>query len=325
MTARPTGLRARMVAALLGLAVVTLGLLVGVWAVFYGVLSFFGLAFASRIAFVSTAVTLLSIGYLEYRHLETIERLADAQPVDRETAPVLYETTTRVAAQLDVPVPTIAVSERDAPEALAVGFRPESVHLVLSRGVIDALDERDELEAVIAHELAHVRNRDAIVVTAVSLPVVLADGLRSRIDRIDDPGWAAIVTVPLGLLSTGVWIVGRTITARLTRVRERAADRAAAEVTGSPAALASALQRLDREIADTPSRDLRDASGVSSVSILSLEPAEPEKIMLGPEGDVEPSHWSLRRRLHRLERFLFETHPPTDERIESLTALEREQ
>ncbi|WP_408958635.1 M48 family metalloprotease [Natrinema sp. 74] len=323
MAARPTTLQLRMVAVLFGLLFVTAMLLVGVWAVFYGVLSLFGIGFATRIAIVSTAVTLLAIGWLEYRQLETIGRLADAHPVDRETAPELYRTTTRVAAQLDVPVPTIAVSERDAPEALAVGFHPDSVSLILSLGTINALDDR-ELESVIAHELAHVKNRDAMVVTIVSLPVVLADGLRSRIERLDDPGPLGIVTLPLGILSSVVWVVGRTLTARFSRARERAADRAAAAVTGSPAALASALEQLDREIADTPTRDLREASGVSSLSVLPLEPKALEKIMLGPEGDIEPSYWWLRTRFHRLKRYLFDTHPPTVDRIESLAALERD-
>lgn len=322
MPSRPTGLQLQMIAALLGLLIVTGGLLVGVWAVFYGVLLLFGVGIAARMAFVSAAVTLLTIGWLEYRQLDAIARLADAHVADRETAPELYRTTTRVAAQLDVPVPTIAVSERETPEALAVGFRPDSVHLVLSLGTINALADH-ELEAVIAHELAHVKNRDAMVMTIVSLPVVLAGGLRSRIERADDPGVAGVVTVPLGILSTVVWIVGRTITARFARARERAADRAAAESTGSPAALASALERLDREIATTPARDLREASGVSSLSVLSLEPTEPEKVMLGPDGDVEPSYWWLTKRLHRLERYLFDTHPPTASRIESLAALER--
>ncbi|WP_254764054.1 M48 family metalloprotease [Natrinema marinum] len=323
MAARPTTLQIRMVAALLGLLLVTAALLVGVWAVFYGVLSILGVGSAIPIAVASTAVTLLSIGWLEYRQLETIERLADAHPVDRGTAPDLYGIATRVAAQLDVPVPTIAISDRDAPEALAVGFRPETVHLVLSLGTIDALDEQ-QLEAVVAHELAHVRNRDTMVVTFVSLPVVLASGLRSRIERVDDPGVAGVVILPLGILSNVVWVVGRTLTARFSRARERAADRAAAEATGSPAALASALERLDREIADTPTSDLREASGVSSLSVLPLEPSELEKVMLGPEGDTEPSYWWLRKRLHRLERYLFETHPPTADRIEQLAALERD-
>lgn len=306
-----------MIGAIIGLGVVMVGLLAGVWTVFYFILRFFEVEFTIYVSFSAAAVTLLVIGYLEYRHLDTIERFADAHPVDREAAPELYQTTTRVATQLDIPIPTIAVSERETPEALAVGFRPSNIHLMLSIGTIEALDD-DELETVIAHELAHVKNRDAMIMTAVSLPVVLADGLRSRTAQVDEPGILGIIIVPLSLLSDIVWVVGRTIMARLSRARERAADRAAAEITGSPAVLGSALQKLDQNIADTPNQDLREVSAISSLSILPLEPQELEKVMLGPQGETEPSHWWLQKRLHRLERWLFDTHPSTDDRIESL-------
>ncbi len=306
-----------MIGAIIGLGGVTVGLLAGVWTVFYFTLQFFEVGFAIYVSFMAAAVTLLVIGHLEYRHLDTIERFADAHPVDREAAPKLYQTTTRVATQLDIPIPTIAVSERETPEALAVGFRPSNIHLVLSIGTIEALDD-DELETVIAHELAHVKNRDAMIMTAVSLPVVLADGLRSRTAQVDEPGILGIIIVPLSFISDIVWVVGRTIMARLSRARERAADRAAAEITGSPAVLGSALQKLDQNIADTPNQDLREVSAISSLSILPLEPQELEKVMLGPEGETEPSHWWLQKRLHRLERWLFDTHPSTDDRIESL-------
>lgn len=306
-----------MIGAIIGLGVVTVGLLAGVWTVFYFTLQFFEVGFTIYVSFSAAAVTLLVIGHLEYRHLDTIERFADAHPVDREAAPELYQTTTRVATQLDIPIPTIAVSERETPEALAVGFRPSNIHLMLSIGTIEALDD-DELETVIAHELAHVKNRDAMIMTAVSLPVVLADGLRSRTAQVDERGILGIIIVPLSLISDIVWVVGRTIMARLSRARERAADRAAAEITGSPAVLGSALQKLDQNIADTPNQDLREVSAISSLSILPLEPQELEKVMLGPEGETEPSHWWLQKRLHRLERWLFDTHPSTDDRIESL-------
>lgn len=306
-----------MIGAIIGLGVVTVGLLAGVWTVFYFTLQFFEVGFTIYVSFAAAAVTLLVIGYLEYRHLDTIERFADAHPVDREAAPELYQTTTRVATQLDIPIPTIAVSERETPEALAVGFRPSNIHLMLSIGTIEALDD-DELETVIAHELAHVKNRDAMIMTAVSLPVVLADGLRSRTAQVDERGILGIIIVPLSLISDIVWVVGRTIMARLSRARERAADRAAAEITGSSAVLGSALQKLDQNIADTPNQDLREVSAISSLSILPLEPQELEKVMLGPEGETEPSHWWLQKRLHRLERWLFDTHPSTDDRIESL-------
>lgn len=314
-------LQFRMMISLIGLFLVTVGFLIGVWATFYSVLVLIGSTSPVFIAAGITTVTMVVLGYLEYSHLETIERLSDARPVDRETAPELYQIATRVAAQLDVPPPTIAVSERDVPEALAVGFRPTNIRLVLSRGTIETLKDRDELEAVIAHELAHVKNRDAMVMTVVSLPVVLAAGLRSRIARIDHPG--VVTAVLLVFVSNTVWVVGRLLTAHLSRARELAADQAAVEVTGSPAALAAALSRLDRTLSETPDRDLRDASPVSSLSILPLEASEPNKVMLGPEGDTEPSYWWLRKRFHRLTDRFFGTHPPTSERIEVLSRTHR--
>ena len=325
MPSKSLSLTVRMVAAISGLAVVTVGFLVGIWAVLYGVLSFFDVSPASSLAAGITALTIVTVGYLEYRQIDTIERVADAQRVDREAEPALYDLVTRIASQIGIPVPTIALSERQTPEALAVGFRPGNVHLILSRGTLNALDGTAELEAVIAHELAHVKNRDAMVMTIVSLPVILAFGLGSRLADVENPGWAAIVIVPLAFISTLVWGLGNAITARLSRVREHAADQAAADITGSPAALASALKRLDQDISETPNRDLREASGISSLSILPLEPEELDKVMLGPEGDTEPSYWWLRTRLHRFERWLFRTHPPTDDRIEQLAAYERSQ
>ncbi len=312
-------LQLRMAGTVLALVSTTAGFLAGIWLVFYGLFAMFGGSAPGLVATLVTAGVLVGIGTLEYRQLETIERRADAYPVDEETAPEVYQITTRVAAQFGVPVPTIAISDRRTPEALAVGFRPGNVHLVLSLGTIDALSAA-QLEAVIAHELAHVKNRDAMVMTILSMPVVLAGGLRSRIEgpAVDDPNRGLFFLLPLMLVANVFWVLGRTITARLSRAREVAADRAAAELTGSPATLASALETLDREIEARPTRDLREASGISALSILPLEPRDLEDVLLGPEGDIEPSYgW-----LYRIERWLFDTHPPTSNRLEALSALE---
>ncbi|SIR72579.1 M48 family metalloprotease [Natronorubrum thiooxidans] len=272
------------------------------------------------LATVGSASLLAAIATLEYRQVGTIERLGGAVPIEPDDAPYVHRTATRVATLYDVPVPTIAVSEREAPEAMAVGLRPGNIHLVLSLGTLRALSD-DELEAVIAHELAHVANRDAIVMTAASVPVVLAEGIRTHLDD-DSSGTGVVVTVPLVVVAGATALLGRVVTAGLSRTRERAADRAAAEATGSPAALASALRTLDERIDETPSRDLRAVSSVSSLSILSLEDDTVEKLMLGPDGDVEPSYWWLRKRLQRLSNWLVRTHPPTTARLESLRALE---
>jgi heat shock protein HtpX len=325
MPSNPFELYVGMFGAIAGIVIVTLGFLAGTWGVFYGIFTFLEIGSPAVLSAVVSSMTLLTVGYLEYRQVDTIERFADAHAVSRDAEPELYETADRIAAQLDVPAPRIAIAQRDVPEALAVGFRPSNVHVVLSRGTLDALDGPAELEAVLAHELAHVKNRDAMIMTVVSLPVVLAEGLGTRVSNVENPGWSAVVIVPLAFVSTVVWVLGRTIIARLSRVRERAADRAAAEATGSPAALASALRQLDRNIAETPNQDLRTVAGVSSLSILSLEPEEPEKVMLGPGGETEPAYWWLRKRLHRIKRRLFGTHPPTRERIEALSARARQQ
>jgi len=316
-----------MVTAVLGLTIVLISFLISIWSFFYYLSLSFGISSPSLLASIITAGLVAYIAYVEFRYIDMIERVADAKPVNRETKPELFDMTTTVAAMFDVPVPTIAVSDRAVPEAMAIGFRPGNIHLVLSRGTIEALDPA-ELEAVIAHEIAHVVNRDAMVMTALSTPVVLADGLRSRLaaiaeDREDHDLGAVFGIAPLMVVSTAVWVVGGSITARLSRHRELAADRAAAQVIGAPATLAAALRKLDAKITETPSRDLREVSGVSSLSILSLRPREPEKILLGPDGDIEPSYWWLRKRLHRLEYWLFVSHPPTESRLDELADLER--
>lgn len=348
----------RMAVAILGIVLVTIGLLSLIWLGAFLVLSLaigplFGL-------YAAAGVTLLALGVIvrqEFSQVESIEDRIDATPTTPDDLPGIHATTTKVASQLGVPKPTVAISRTHTPEAMVVGFRPSDVHLVLSYGTVTALTE-DELEAVIAHELAHVANRDAMVMTAVSTPVVLADGLRAQVreddEESDDGDWEPpeetpdaddewgdeeifgpngewrmghhpssdddddddddskdswIVRMSLYVVGTSAWIVSRAIVAVLSRARETTADRTAAEVTGSPAALAGALRTLDDRIDAMPDSDLREVASVSSLSILPLEPIV--------EGD-EPSI------LDRIRARLFRTHPPTEHRLAVLEELERE-
>jgi heat shock protein HtpX len=262
----------------------------------------------------------------------------------------------------EVPVPTIALSQQHAPAALVAGYRPDSTTLVLSEGTVRSLSI-DELEAVIAHELAHVANRDAMVMTAVSIPAMVADGLRSRLlgmlARLGPTGqtssgtsssgrrtrstrvgvsagqrgmaarlFAVLVILVTKLvlitISTVMWIASRTIVAVLSRSRETAADRAAAEVLGSPATVASALSGLDDRIEETPRQDLRESANVSAMSILPLEPPRVEPIKLRPSGEKKPVLWSVRRPIRKAQKRLFRTHPRTENRLEKLSEIERQ-
>lgn len=354
MSSADWGLRLRMLTSLALLAVCTLAFLACVWLVLTVLSLFFvGVAAAPLVGAVCTLVLVALIAYAEYDRGGTVEGRADATPIEPEDDPELHALVTNVAANMDVPVPDIAVSERETPEAMVVGLRPSSTSLVLSMGTFRALD-REEVEAVVAHELAHVASRDAMVMTLVSIPAMVADGLRSRLLSLLTPSSssssdgstgrsrrsgfrfrlprsksgarstviAILVVICLKLflitVATLTWIASRTIVAVLSRARETAADRTAAEVTGSPDALASALYELDGRIDDAPRQDLREASSVSALSILPLEPQTVEPTMLGAAGDQQPFLWSVRKPIRRAKRRLFRTHPDTERRIDRL-------
>lgn len=300
----------------------------------------------------ATAIGTVAFGYLEYGQVLVVEDRAGAEPVDPASYPDLHAVVARVAAQLDVPVPTIAVADRPAPEAMVVGFRPDDTRLVVSTGTLAALDA-EQLEAVVAHELAHVAHRDAMVVTVVSAPVVVARGILARTnrgdaarsplstdgddsagthtdlteaelygedgewrvrpetERDDDGGTLLDLFRPVPLVT---WACGLAIVAMLSRARETIADRTAAEVTGSPAAVASALRTMDERVEAVPDRDLRRASGVSALSIV---PLDPDGFVRGDD-DVGPTPGFLAR----LKRRLLGTHPPTETRLERLQRFE---
>jgi len=381
-TSESWALNLRMVTALVVLSLCTIVFFALVWA---AVLALSLLVVpAGLAALVATVIAFGVVGWAVSREAgrASLERRADAHVVTPEEYPELYDRVTRVATQLGVPVPTIALSDSAAPEAMAVGFRPSTAHLVLSTGTIETLDG-EQLDAVLAHELAHVKNRDAMVMTAVSTPVVVLDGLRAKLlgnlersdgtynglsqselwgedeqwritepgpieRRISDPrygvlawivaaisGWVAVVTFSdseegdrndfliglvvaafvLALLAT--WLASRAIVALFSRAREVVADRTAAEVTGSPAALASALRALDDQIEAAPTRDLRQVSSVSSVSILPLE--------RGVLADTHSEMAEAPDAVRRIKQKLFGTHPPTAVRIRKLEAIEAEQ
>lgn len=348
------GLRGRMVLSLILLFVVTASFFGFVWWIIRAAVRLTGGQNATTTATIITGLLMLAIVYLEFIQQGSVTERADATPVTREQYPKLYELVTKVARMYDEPVPTVALSGDHEPKAIVVGYTPETTQLILSKGTVDSLNG-NELEAVIAHEMAHVANRDAMVMTLVSLPVMAADGLRSRLFQIlhgaaggsrsndrrssRSGGWRVgvstrssrgkggaartflvILTTKLLLITvaTLVYVLSRTIVAVLSRSREIAADEAAAEVIGSPAHLSSALTKLDDTVQGTPSRDLRDAADISAMSIIPLEPQTVEPTMLGPEGNHEPFLWSVRAPIRRKKKHLFRTHPETNRRIERL-------
>jgi heat shock protein HtpX len=239
------------------------------------------------------------LGVMALGQLWLSERLAlramHARVVSAEDAPGLHALVERLAIQADVPMPRVAISDLPMPNAFAMGRSPKHATVCVTTGLLHLL-ERNELEAVLAHEVGHIRNRDVALMTMASFFASLAalvaqvaafGGLGGR-DRDSGPGIAVIL-----LVSIAVYVVSYFLMLALSRYREYAADRSAALFTGRPSALASALRRLEA----APQQDLREAVAMQAFFI------------------VPP------RAAGALSR-LFATHPPTEERIARLAQME---
>jgi heat shock protein HtpX len=213
--------------------------------------------------------------------------------VDAAEAPALHAVVERLCVLADLPKPRIVLEPEAQPNSWVVSVGREHTRLHLTQGLIDRLDAH-ELEAVIAHELAHVAHRDAMVMTLVGGPGAALLGGGVRVLR-GGGFWfvsvGGVVAVAVGWLSS----VG---TRWLSRYREFAADAGAAALTGSPAALASALVKVSDGLGALPSRDLRAAAARDAFHLL---PVGRDRIAPGVP-PLPATHPALRARIARLER-----------------------
>jgi heat shock protein HtpX len=205
----------------------------------------------------------------------------------------------RLAGQADSPAPDVEIGASHLPRAASVGYRPEESVILVSRGLVDSLDGT-ELDAVLAHELAHLLNRDAAVMTALAFPRSKIRGLSDLAVRVDD---AALLLAPVFVAAIPVYIANRLAVPMVARYREYVADHAAGELVGSHAAMAGALTSLDREYSTQYTQDLRVGWSAGAFGIV-------------------PPPWEERKVLDGTIRFLYRrvlgTHPPTERRIERL-------
>lgn len=194
-----------------------------------------------------------------------VGRVDSSYPETRELGAVVE----RLAAVAYLPTPKVVVLDDSIPMAFTVGLSRRRSTIIVSRGLIDELEPR-ELDAVIAHELAHIVHRDAAVMTVVMYPVI-AFGWWVRRMRgwllplfIVPPMWASAV----GL--TAMLLTSRCLAGSLSRTRELDADRTAALMTGSAEPLMSALTKLEARLAGIPDTDLRAVAPLQALLILPV-------------------------------------------------------
>lgn len=216
-------------------------------------------------------------------------KAADARLV-RPSESDLTAVVERVAALADLPPPQLAISSSAVPNAFAFGWASHRSVVVLTRGLCDALTPV-ELEAVVAHEISHIANRDALVMTAATMPRTLGAEL------FDTEGWGIYFWFFLWPFGFVLWGWATMLTLALSRYRELAADRGSALLTGAPEQLMSALQKLADGISRIPQGDLRIAPGLEALFIVPT----------------------------RARRFAFlADHPPLEKRLGALAQLARE-
>jgi heat shock protein HtpX len=200
----------------------------------------------------------------------TALRLSGAALAGPEEEPRLHGALERLCALADVPKPRLAVSEEDVPEAFTVGVRPGGSVIVVTRGLLERL-EPPEVEAVLAHELAHIVNRDGALMTAASFPLFAGAWLFQRLQQKPALWLLLILFLPYALAGVTLHFVCGALTRSLAMYRELAADRGAAVLTGAPEALASALQKLADAVPLIPQEDLRRVAPLDAVFIVAVD------------------------------------------------------
>jgi heat shock protein HtpX len=187
-------------------------------------------------------------------------RAAGAQPLPLDHE--LGASAQRLAQLADVPSPRLYLVESGTPNAFTVGTSPRSSRIALTSALLDTL-EPDEIEAVLAHELSHVANRDAVVMTFASVPRALGETM------IGEQGAVFFIWWVVWWIGIPIWAIGSLLTLTLSRYREFAADRGSALLTGRPELLMSALEKLQAGGAAIPDDDLRNLSRVEALWIVA--------------------------------------------------------
>ena len=277
-----SGLRARMV-----LSFVILGIL---YVIFLSILHYLGVGYIPLAIIAS--VMILAQWYLSDK---IVLWSSGAKIISREEYPKLHEIVERLSTNNGLPKPKVAMVNSNVPNAFATGKSPKSSLVAVTTGLLELLDD-DELEAVIGHELTHVRSRDVLVLTLASLFSTVAwylmqfgfyGGLQTR-DR-NSAGSGVIVL----LVAIVTWVVSFLIIRAISRYREYSADRGGAIMTGKPDKLATALLKISGKIKVIPPNELKNVQKLNAFFIIPALSAS-----------------SIAN--------LFSSHPPVEKRVQKL-------
>ena len=271
----------------------TMFLLAAVYLFFLAFLSYYGTSQIFMVLFIG-----LFMGIQYFYSDKMVLWTTGAHIVSESEEPKLHDMVTRLCAIADLPKPQIAIVQTRVPNAFATGRSPSKAVVAVTTGIMDKLSPA-ELEAVLAHELSHVKNRDMAVLTIASFISTVAFYIvRYSLyfgnmggDRRRDGGGIIVVWI----VSIAVWVVSFLLIRALSRYREFAADRGSAIITGQPANLASALMKISGLMERVPNEDLRKVEGMNAFFII---PAISGSSFM----NLFSTHPSIEKRLAQLEK-----------------------
>lgn len=214
-------------------------------------------------------------------------KMHNAREVDAQTEPNFYGLVANLARRANMPMPRVYIVDNPNPNAFATGRNPENAAVAATTGLLSMLS-RDEVEGVMAHELAHVKNRDTLIMTMVAtiagaLSMLANFGMFFRNERNGLATLLAVLVAPFAAM---------IVQLAISRTREYGADRTGAEISGKPLALAAALAKI---------------SGAAQAIPNPVSERNPSAAQLY----IVPTHVSE----------MFSTHPATENRIAELEAL----
>ena len=248
-------------------------------------------------ALIAFVLALAMNGWAYWNSDKMVLRMHNARPVTRASAPDLVGLVEQLARRAELPMPAVYVLESNQPNAFATGRNPENSAVAVTRGLIQACDS-EELAGVIAHELAHIKNRDTLIMT---ITATLAGAIGFLAQFAFFFGGGRDDRNPLGMIGMLLVMILAPLAAMLvqtaiSRTREYSADRAGAMICGQPLWLARALQRIEqlaRGVVNEPAE---------------RNPASAHLFIVNPlrMGGIDS---------------LFRTHPPTADRVRRLREL----
>jgi heat shock protein HtpX len=271
------------------------------WLIAYAALTYFGAGTTSFVVPLAVGISLVAVWGSYYGSDKLVLTMTGAHVIQREDNPELFNLIEEVVIASGLPMPKVAIVQDDAPNAFATGRNPEHALIAFTTRILEVMD-RDELQGVIAHEMSHVANRDtlvsAVAATTAGAIAILSDFLTRMMwfgggrDRRDSNQNPLLLVVSLVIIILAP-IAAMLLRSAISRRRESLADATAVSFTRNPAGLRRALETLAADSTVVRQR----SNAVAHIWIES--PLDAKAVSK-----------------------LFSTHPPIQERIETLRAME---